>query len=147
MWFLGKREPAPRELARGVHGMSNGDLDAPWPKVLKGKSAMQHLVQSASEFPPPTGGRVREGGETLSDALFTVLADRTPAPGGDLPDTGVGRELERHLSPIFVRMDGYGTRSSTVVLIDRRGLVHSHERSFGPDGRPAGDSIHDFQIS
>jgi uncharacterized protein with NRDE domain len=146
LWFLGKREPGPRELNGGIHGMSNGDLDAPWPKVLKGKSTLEGLLSVTGSSPPPGGGRVREGGEVLVKELFSMLADRTPAPDAELPDTGVGRELERKLSPIFVHLDGYGTRSSTVLTLDHGGRIHFHERSFGPDGRAAGDSTHEFGL-
>lgn len=146
LWFLGKREPGPRALGAGIHGMSNGDLDAPWPKVLKGNLVMRHLLVSVEGSPPPERGRPREGVEALSNELFSMLADRTPAAGADLPDTGVGRELEQKLSPIFVRMDGYGTRSSTVVVINRNGDVHFQERSFGDDGRPSGDATYEFRL-
>jgi len=142
LWFLGKREPAPRELGAGIHGMSNGDLDAPWPKVLKGKRALQDCLERAGVSPRPSGER----GNVLIDSLFSMLADRLPAAVGDLPDTGVGRDLEHKLSPVFVHLDGYGTRSSTVVLLDRHGLLHFHERSFDATGNPAGDSAHTFQL-
>jgi len=83
----------------------------------------------------------------LLGGLLSLLADRTPAADADLPDTGVGRDLERGLSPIFVHMDGYGTRSSTVVLIDNRGTVRFHERSFDAAGRPAGDAAFSLSIT
>lgn len=49
---------------------------------------------------------------------------------GLLPDTGVGPEWERLLSTIFIADEGYGTRSTTVLLIDRSGGVTFIERSF-----------------
>jgi uncharacterized protein with NRDE domain len=166
LWFLGKREPGPRELNAGIHGMSNGDLDAPWPKVLKGKVTLKDLMDSfegsplpsrerepteirsgaTRSSPPPLRGRDREGGESITESLFKMLADRAPAPDAELPDTGIGRELERKLSPIFVHLDGYGTRCSTVLTLDRGGRIHFRERSFGSDGRAAGDSTHEFGL-
>jgi uncharacterized protein with NRDE domain len=140
LWFLGRREPAPRELAPGVHGMSNGDLDAPWPKVVKGKETLAAVLDCSEST------AAGERAEFLRKALFSLLADRSPAREGDLPDTGIGLEWERTLSPIFVHADGYGTRSSTVVLVDRQGIVQFHERSFDALGRPAGDSVHEFRV-
>ncbi len=72
--------------------------------------------------------------------LFDALADTTPAPDAALPDTGVGLELERLLSPPFVRGARYGTRCSTVVLVDDDTITFV-ERRFGPDAQPLGDSL------
>ena len=52
----------------------------------------------------------------LVATLFALLYDRAIAPDSDLPDTGVGLEWERLLSPIFISAPGYGTRSSTIIL-------------------------------
>jgi uncharacterized protein with NRDE domain len=146
LWFLGKREQAPRELKPGIYGMSNGDLDARWPKVIKGKRAMEGVMQVSGGFALTARARERKRRKTITHALFTLLANRLPAADGDLPDTGIGLEWERMLSPIFVHADGYGTRSSTVVLADHRGIVHFHERSFGADGSLSGESLRDFQV-
>jgi uncharacterized protein with NRDE domain len=145
LWFLGKSEPGPRELAPGIHGMSNGDLDAPWPKVQKGKRAMQGVLELGRGFGFSARQSERRQRKAIHRTLFALLAHRVPAADGDLPDTGIGLEWERALSPVFVHADGYGTRSSTIVLVSRNGGVWFHERSFGADGRPAGDSVHEFQ--
>jgi uncharacterized protein with NRDE domain len=65
-----------------------------------------------------------------------VLADRATAADDALPDTGVGLARERALSPAFIISPAYGTRSSTVILVDRRGQVIYVERSFGERGKP-----------
>jgi uncharacterized protein with NRDE domain len=62
--------------------------------------------------------------------LFHFLLDRTAAPDALLPNTGVVLELTRMLSPIFISSPGYGTRSSTVILLDRTGRVTFIEKSF-----------------
>ena len=71
--------------------------------------------------------------------LFAALADTTPAPDAALPDTGVGIELERALSPPFVRGERYGTRCSTVVLVAADAITFV-ERRFGPDALPLGET-------
>src|SRR3546814_14961143 len=64
--------------------------------------------------------------------LLDALADVHVAPAEALPATGVGLELERMLSPAFVRDARYGTRCSSVVLVGDGGLVFAARR-FGAD--------------
>ncbi len=108
-------------LAAGIHGVSNGLLDAPWPKVERGKRALNELTKV-------------DDSETLIAALLAVLAESTIAPDAALPETGVGIERERMLSSAFLKSEFYGTRASTVVLIDNSGEAHFVERSFGAWG-------------
>jgi uncharacterized protein with NRDE domain len=77
-------------------------------------------------------------------ALFTPLADETIAPDAELPDTGVGIELERQLSPAFIRGETYGTRASTIVAIALDGTGVILERRFGPSGRCEGETSLSF---
>lgn len=107
-----------RTVPPGVHAISNGELDAPWPKV-------ERLRAAVTEAHDNTG-------------LFAALADENPATDDDLPDTGVGLEMERMLSPPFIRGARYGTRASTVVRIGGDGSIDFEERRFGPDARPDG---------
>jgi uncharacterized protein with NRDE domain len=121
LYFYSSREPDYRELAPGCYGISNGELDCPWPKVNKGKQILRQQLDS---------GHVPD-----SEALFDLLADAAPAADRELPDTGVGLETERKLSPIFINLDGYGTRSSTVLITDAQGKVFFAERNFDATGK------------
>jgi uncharacterized protein with NRDE domain len=76
----------------------------------------------------------------LIDTLFDGLADTRPVADEMLPDTGVPRERERLLSAPFVLDSDYGTRASTVVLVDAHGAVTVAERTWGPAG-PAGGAL------
>jgi uncharacterized protein with NRDE domain len=114
-------------LHAGIHGVSNHLLDTPWPKVVKGKAEL---------------ARVLEGGEVAPESLFALLADCSKAPDAELPDTGVGLELERLLSSIFITSERYGTRSSTVLLVDHDLRATFIERSF--DGEKAQDRRTEF---
>jgi uncharacterized protein with NRDE domain len=88
-------------LEPGIYGISNGLLDAPWPKVLRTKAQFASLLcQGAPE-----------------EAYFEMLADTTRAPDLRLPDTGVALDLERVLSAVCIETPGYGTRTSTVVRL------------------------------
>ncbi|MEK3934828.1 NRDE family protein [Sporosarcina sp. FSL W7-1349] len=118
-------------ITPGTHGLSNHFLDTPWPKVVKGKAGVRGLAEQNSAIHP--------------DRLFDVLANAEPFPGEQLPDTGVGGELERVLSSLFIRSEGYGTRSSTVLLVDHENNVTFVERTYR-DGEFAGDRTFTFQI-
>lgn len=114
--YYSNREGIGRTLSPGIYGLSNNFLDTPWPKVRKGKEALAEIMKAGGEIDP--------------NDLFAVLADRTVPDDSELPDTGVGREWERVLSPLFISSPGYGTRSSTVITVDRRGAVELRERVF-----------------
>ena len=77
---------------------------------------------------------------------MAILSEKQIAADGELPDTGIGMELERKLSPIFINMDGYGTRSSTALLIDRHGRVQFEERSFDERGEMSNTAAFEFVI-
>jgi uncharacterized protein with NRDE domain len=66
--------------------------------------------------------------------LFRVLEDTRPPPDDTLPQTGVSLEWERLLATAFISTAGYGTRASTVVLVQHSGEVTFVERNFAPGG-------------
>jgi uncharacterized protein with NRDE domain len=121
-------------VTAGIHAMSNGPFDAPWPKSTRATRALAAWLDSSLAMADPLAS------PEVLEPLFQALADGTPAPDAELPDTGVGIALERTLSPPFVRGPSYGTRCSSVVLFGRAGIVFA-ERRYAPDGVPAGGSI------
>ncbi|WP_295577976.1 NRDE family protein [uncultured Stenotrophomonas sp.] len=135
--YLGNHPAERQSLGAGVHGMSNGALDAPWPKTRRLMAALEAWLQE-------DGVRSLSQGETDLTSLWNALADEQRPADNDLPDTGIGLERERWLSPAFIRGDDYGTRASTVLLIDAHGHGQIHERRFGPQGVPLGQSRVDF---
>ena len=132
MFATNHPEADARPVQPGVHAMSNGAFDAPWPKSGHATRALRRWMES------PVSSR--EVDATALEPLFAALADTQPAPDAALPDTGVGIEMERWLSPPFVRGERYGTRCSTIVLVGADAIVFA-ERRFGPDGVPRGDSF------
>jgi uncharacterized protein with NRDE domain len=112
--------------------MSNGAFDARWPKSGHATRALAGWLDSTASQDAPDRAALAP--------LFDALADTAPAPDAALPDTGVGLELERLLSPPFVRGARYGTRCSTVVLVDDDTITFA-ERRFGPDAQPLGESL------
>jgi len=106
-WWWRSDHQTATPLPSGVHALSNAALNEPWPKVQRLSAALE--------------GALRGNDAGLVTRLFKLLADRSVAADADLPDTGIGLERERLLSPIFIATpDGtYGTRCSTVVLGER----------------------------
>jgi uncharacterized protein with NRDE domain len=119
-------------LAPGIYGLSNRLLDTPWPKVELGKKALSKAME--------------EKREPMVETLLALLADRSRPPDDRLPETGVGMERERVLSPLFIESPAYGTRSSTVLMMDRRGGVTFVERSFSGGSDPWMTSRFSFRI-
>jgi len=127
--------PATRApVATGMHAMSNGAFDAAWPKSALATRALEAWLASAPPLADPLSRP-----ETL-EPLFAALADTTRAQDETLPDTGVGLELERRLSPPFINDTVYGTRCSTIVLATGEGFLFA-ERRFGPSAAPMGTSL------
>jgi uncharacterized protein with NRDE domain len=110
----------------GVHALSNGAFDAPWPKTRRLREVLQAWLAAGHDDPAP---------------LWNALADERLAPDSELPDTGVGLDLERRLSPAFIRGRDYGTRASTLILLGHDGKSRIHERRFGPDGVFEGETL------
>ncbi|TWC71855.1 NRDE family protein [Herbaspirillum sp. SJZ099] len=104
LWYSNRGQDDARNgkpLDYGVYGLSNALLDSPWPKVTRAKAQFASLLcQGAPE-----------------ETFFEMLTDATRANDCRLPDTGVGLEKERMLSPIFIRSPDYGTRCSTVLRV------------------------------
>jgi len=132
LFYCANRGNGFEEIAPGVHGLSNHLLNTPWPKVRRGRERVEALLGHAEV--------------DLVQGLFELLADRTVAPDAELPDTGVGLQRERELSPCFIAGERYGTRACTVLLINRNNEVLFVERTYGPRGVPLGVAEHRFSI-
>ena len=130
-WYSNRGEGV-RDLSTGIYGISNRLLDTPWPKVSQGKKMMGTLLSKVKNPAP--------------DVLFSMLADRSIPDDKKLPDTGVGLEWERMLSPIFITSPDYGTRSSTLLFIDHYDRVTFIEKTFNSSPEHATTVKHEFRI-
>lgn len=104
-----------QKLNPGIHGISNALLDTPWPKVEKSKKQIEILLNQNEIHPWE---------------VMNILYDVTKANDENLPNTGVGIELERILSPVFISSEKYGTRCSTVVIVDKDNNVRFIEKTY-----------------
>jgi uncharacterized protein with NRDE domain len=120
LYYFSNRGALPLEIPPGIHGQSNDLLDVQWPKVSRGAEGLRRILSS--------------GAAPKVEEIFELLADRRVVEDSLLPDTGIGLENERILSSIFVKGPLYGTRSSTLVLIDSKNMLTFVERTY--NGNP-----------
>ena len=130
LYYFSNRGPkSPTVLAPGIYGLSNHLLNTPWPKLTRTRERFTaHLGEA----------------ELSADALFAILADRETAPADNLPSTGLPADWERVVSSPFIVNERYGTRCSTVLLVERNGRTILHERRFDPSGIQSGTSRFEF---
>lgn len=125
LWWC-SNHAEPQRLGPGVYGLSNASLDTPWPKTTAATTAMRAALSQADD------GAMRA-------ALFAAMADRTlPAiddlPRGDIPESEMPTERLQRLAACMVLTDDYGTRASSVLTIDREGVVSMEERTLDASG-------------
>ncbi len=130
LWWVSNRNAGARRLAPGIYGVSNHLLDTPWAKVVRGKRTLQAALRPAPAIEP----------------LLELLADTTMASDDELPDTGVGPERERLLSPLRVVSDAYGTRCSSAVIFGPERRVQFAERSYGAQGEERDTVRYEFPL-
>jgi len=119
LWFYSNRASGVKRIEAGIHGISNGAFDEPWPKLSAGKTELAAQLEA----------------EIDSRRLMEILTDHRVADDHELPSTGVPLDVERMLSSRFIRSPGYGTRASTVLIIAADGRVEFSEQNFGEEGK------------
>jgi uncharacterized protein with NRDE domain len=129
LWYASNRtSPFARELPPGVYGLANESLDTPWPKLQRVRSGFEAWLKTPHEVSP-------------MEALFELLADRRPAEDPREVHTGaLPREWSRALSAPFVLHPEYGTRCSTVVLLEGDGRLQLTEHRFDAAGKLSGET-------
>lgn len=115
LWYHSNYKQGVEKLLPGFYGLSNHLLDTSWPKVLRGKEKIKPILDNPVIDP---------------EALFEVLYDDHTAEDRLLPKTGLTLERERALSAMFIKTEGYGSRCSTVIMIDKNDDVFFAERVY-----------------
>jgi len=112
-------------LAPGIHGLSNGGFHDRWPKTVQLEAALADWLE-------------RDSGDPAE--LLDALRAETPDPALARPSEGP----DPRFAPVFIRNPVYGTRCSTVVLVDSEGAGVVVERRFEEDGEATGETRIEF---
>lgn len=107
-------------LGPGLHAYSNAPAGVEWPKTASARTGAQRLLSARSPV----------------ERLFALLAQRDESPAGP-----------RYQHAHFVVGETYGTRCSTVVLVDAAGRMTFAERSFDAAGRLVGEVRESFELA
>ncbi|MEP7154542.1 MAG: NRDE family protein [Betaproteobacteria bacterium] len=126
LFYFSSRRAEIVAVTPGVHAVSNHVLDEPWPKVEGSKSALEAVLRS----------EMAEDGRKM--AIYEFLSSDMKAPDAHLPETGIGQEWERILSPAMIVTEKYGTRCSTVLSISAGGEINFEERTRDNTGAVTG---------
>jgi uncharacterized protein with NRDE domain len=132
LFYVSNRKDKPVSVNKGSHGLSNHLLDTDWPKVRTGRARLDTALLDEHVDP---------------EALLELLADQTAATPTSLTAEVLQSEPEELTKRIFIAMPVYGTRSSTVLLMDYDGEITFVERQFDAGGKPIGTRSHKFKKS
>ncbi len=105
------------EIEPGIHGVSNALLDMSWPKLDQAKKDLADVI---------------EQGNFDQEQLFELLKNENKPPEPQLPNTGIPLEWEKAVSSVFIKTEDYGTRCSTLLLIDNENKATFIERRYDP---------------
>lgn len=118
LWYYSNYREGVSKLEPGFYGLSNHLLETPWPKVTRGKEKLAPILKQQTIQP---------------DQLFEILLDDQRADDSHLPQTGLPLDRERALSSMFIKTENYGSRCSTVILVDQNNQVHFTERVYNTE--------------
>ena len=113
------------KLAPGIYTLSNADIHTSWPKTDRIRRNFGSLISTS--------------GINFSENLFRIMRDDQQASDEMLPTTGVSKQMEKQLSSIFIVGDHYGTRCTSIITIDNKGLLSFYERSYNRVGSVFGN--------
>jgi uncharacterized protein with NRDE domain len=123
LWFASNRAAAAR-LEAGVHSFSNAPAGVEWPKMASARAGVERLLSTPSAVEP------------LLQSFFALLAERDDSSSPE----------QRYERTHFVIGATYGTRCSTVLLVDDVGRAIFAERSFDAAGRQIGEVRESFEV-
>lgn len=112
-WYCGSQAEPPGRLSADIHAVGNAGLNPGGPRLERATEQFRKALDS----------------ERSADLLLDLLSDRTH------PGRGPGDDR-----PIFIENPEFGTRCSTVLLIDADGHACMQERRFDADGEMTGET-------
>lgn len=122
LFCYSNRDSATVPLEPGLYGLSNHQIDTPWPKVKRAKHCFEKALTNKT---------------VDHDQLFWTISDSSPVKEEELPEIRFDMDIEwaKQVSAQFIKSEDYGTRASTTILIDNAGQVQFRERNFLANGQ------------
>lgn len=115
LYYLSNNAAQILEVQPGIHGLSNGLLNDPWPKVELAKRQLSEIDTS----------------DIHENELLSILKSTETYPYETLPKTGAAEAMEIQLSAQLIRIQpNYGTVSASAVIRNRRGETRIRERTY-----------------
>ncbi|XP_072096955.1 transport and Golgi organization protein 2 homolog isoform X1 [Mobula birostris] len=120
-YYGNKSHEEPRVLDPGIYGLCNSLLETPWKKLVHGKKLFTETIQKNCSLSP----------KNLTEELLNVMTnEEIQLPAADIEEQGQDfiRPILKEFSALFIRTPIYGTRTSTIILVDAEGHVTFTER-------------------
>jgi uncharacterized protein with NRDE domain len=115
LYYLSNYTDQILEIQPGIHGLSNGLINDPWPKVQLAKRQLSEILTP----------------EIQENNLLSILKSTETHPHEVLPKTGATAAMEIQLSAQLIRMKpNYGTVSASAVMRNRKGETRIQERTY-----------------
>lgn len=130
LYHFNSRDQNSSQLPAGIHSVSNAALNTPWSKVVNTKRQLEQFSQE---------------GKLYTEQLMQMMMDSTPAPDEELPNVPLPLEMRRKTSATFIQSETFGTRCTTILLVDWNNQVTFTERNYRSDGTYA-DKRFEFQL-
>ena len=130
--YLSNRGDGALQLGPGIYGLSNAMLDSPWHKVVRSKSKLEKLISDS---------------QVNETELFRLLNDREKGPVDDIESGPLPFAMAHAISAPFIVLPDYGTRSSSVAILDSAGGWRFVERRFDASGKNIGETAFVFRTS
>lgn len=126
LFYMSNKKEGIFKIQPGNHALSNAFLNTPWPKT-----------ENSSQ----TFTKILNDGNPNEEQLFNLLLNDQKYPIEKLPDTGLPKDVEKAVSSIFIETDDYGTRSSTLLIVDRNMKVRFSERTYHPGTKQVDQTV------
>ena len=130
-WYYSNYGNKVAQLGTGLYGLSNALLDSKWPKIEAGKAALVPLITKDKIY---------------KEELFSSMTNPELASDEQLPNTGLPLEKERAISSMFIDIEGYGTRCTTLIMVDKNGKVDFTERQYENGFATGEENQFSFQV-
>ena len=109
------------DISQGFHSISNGALDDVWPKMAHGQGLLEELISTTDDI--------------QVEQLFALMENQQQADESELPNTGLEPHWEKLLSSIFITSPEYGTRATSIIMVDQAGNIEIFDRGYDITGQ------------